>query len=79
MSRKYLRKPLDKPSGVWYISLTSKVYNPHNFVQGGAHMSNEEIKRDLEEMMDALSSLTREELILARGFILGLQANQAAV
>ena len=42
-------------------------------------MSNEEIKRDLEEMMDALSSLTREELILARGFILGLQANQAAV
>lgn len=41
-------------------------------------MSNEEIKRDLEEMMAALNSLTREELILARGFILGLQANQAA-
>ena len=42
-------------------------------------MSNEEIKRDLEELKESLIGLTHEELILAHGFILGLKASQASV
>ena len=41
-------------------------------------MNSEEIKRNIEEMVETLSELSHDDLILARGFILGLQANQPA-
>lgn len=41
-------------------------------------MNNEEIKASIEEKLELLSDLTPEELLLARGFILGLRANLPA-
>ena len=41
-------------------------------------MENETIKRIVEKAADALSTLSRDDLLKAYGFVLGLQANKPA-
>jgi hypothetical protein len=42
-------------------------------------MGNDDIKRTIEEMAEALSTMSLNEIMIAYGFVLGLQANQTEV